>query len=261
LLELDLVLSEIKREKPGGNKILEIGAGSGWQAKKLNDSGYSVEAIDVESSNYSEHKVWPIKIYDGEHIPFPDDYFDIIFSSNVLENIHNVLTFQHEMKRTLKAGGIAIHVVPSGTWRFWTNISHYPYIIKTTIKIILKKLKFTLEKKPTKYVLTEKSRRLSKLGFLRKIVLPPRHGEVGTAITEIYYFSKCRWKKVFTKTDWKIDRIIENRLFYTGSMLFSSLVPHQVRRVISYVAGSSCHIFILKNNVAARPHSKSQQQK
>ncbi len=141
IYELKKVLSIISEEKKKIKdvKILEIGAGTGWQAKKLTENGYTVEAIDLNNSNYLKNRIWPITDYDGEHIPFPDNYFDILFSSSVLEHIPHLEKFQIEMQRVLKPDGIAVHIVPNGNWRFWTSIVHYPYIFKTLLSVIYSK--------------------------------------------------------------------------------------------------------------------------
>jgi ubiquinone/menaquinone biosynthesis C-methylase UbiE len=69
---------------PADSVLLEIGAGTGWQAKNLAERGIRVSAIDVPTSNYRENRVWPVTEYDGSHIPFSDNYFDVLFSSNMV---------------------------------------------------------------------------------------------------------------------------------------------------------------------------------
>lgn len=246
LLELEYVLSEIKRETPGRNNILEIGAGSGWQAKKLAENGYSVEAIDVDSSKYSKYRTWPITIYDGKHIPFPDDCFDIVFSSNVLEHIPHIFAFQNEIKRVLKSDGIAVHVLPSGSWRFWTNVAHYAFIIKTITNIITKKQALSQGNHSNESAIVDKINQLSKTEPIRKAAFPSRHGEIGSALTEVYYFSKYWWSNMFKITDWKIEKVFANRLFYTGYIIFGSALSLKLREHLSYIMGSSCHIFVLR---------------
>lgn len=59
--ELKMVLEHID---PGAT-VLEIGAGAGWQAKKLAERGIEVIAIDVADSNYNTVRVWSVVIYDG----------------------------------------------------------------------------------------------------------------------------------------------------------------------------------------------------
>ena len=146
---------------PPIGKILEIGAGTGWQAQALTKRGYEVSAIDLLSSNYKENRIWPVTEYDGVHIPFPDKTFDIVFSSNTLEHIPHVHNFQKEIHRVLKDDGVAIHILPSGSWRFWSNITD----------------------------------------VLRYWEKPPVHGEFASNfLTEIFFFSKLWWKKLFLKT-------------------------------------------------------------
>lgn len=248
--ELEFVLTEIRKEKPGCNTILEIGAGTGWQSKRLTESGYSVEAIDIDSSNYSQDKVWPITNYDGEHIPFPDEYFDVVFSSNVLEHIPHVFDFQKEIRRVLKPDGVSIHLVPSGSWRFWTNIGHYLFIIRSIKNILIKKLvPSKIERTFSKVVSNDNIKPMSKAELVRRNVLPPRHGEFGNALTEMYYFSRYRWVNLFTITGWKIEKIFTNRLIYTGYGILCLTLSLKFRRHLSFILGSSCHIFLLKKKL------------
>ena len=241
------IISEVKTERKN-LIILEIGAGTGWQTKKLVDNGYTVEAIDIEDSNHSENRIWPITNYDGKHITFPDNYTDIVFSSNTLEHIPHLEQFQSEMQRVMKSNGIAIHIMPSGSWRFWTNVAHYPFIFKKAIKIIYNRIIPISEGKSYNAMehsqITQASK-LPKIELIRKVIFSSRHGETGTALSEVYYFSRHRWSVIFKRNGWKIIRIIPNRLFYTGHMILGSVLSIQLRKYISYFLGSSCHIFVL----------------
>lgn len=247
------ILSDIKPEKK--NVILEIGAGTGWQAKKLVETGYTVEAIDLEDSNYGGDRIWPITNYNGKHIPFPDNYFDIIFSSNVLEHILDLDGFQNEMQRVMKQDGIAIHIVPSASWRFWTNITHYPFLFKLVMKIIISQIipasvcKSYSDMENSAITLAGE---LSKKELFRKAIFPNRHGEKGTSLSEMFYFHKNRWSELFKRRQWKIKKINPNRLFYTGHMFLGPLLFIQFRKYISYFLGSSCHIFVLEKKVGSR---------
>lgn len=51
-------------------------------------------------------------VYDGNKIPFESDYFDLVFSSSVLEHIENLDNTLSEITRVLKHGGVTIHAVP-----------------------------------------------------------------------------------------------------------------------------------------------------
>jgi 2-polyprenyl-3-methyl-5-hydroxy-6-metoxy-1,4-benzoquinol methylase len=248
LSELERVLTEIKSEKPNGGVILEIGAGTGWQAKKMAENGYHVEAIDIEDSGYSTHRIWPITNYDGKCIPFPCNYFDIVFSSNVLEHIPHVVDLQIEIKRVLKPDGIAVHVLPSVSWRFWTNVAHYPFVFKTIIKIVYPKimsLKCSIKYNRDKIYRSTQTKCVSKKKFTKNVLYPHRHGEIGTAVSELYYFSRYRWNRLFRKTGWKIKNYYSTKLFYTAYMIFGPSISIRLRTFLSYILGSSCHIFVL----------------
>ena len=95
-------LNQIKKFIPKNTKILEIGAGSGFQSKILNSWNNQVEAIDIYSSIYKKSIIYDVKTYDGENIPYPENYFSIVFSSNVFEHILNSKNILNEISRVTK---------------------------------------------------------------------------------------------------------------------------------------------------------------
>lgn len=203
LYELNLVISELSQD----SSLLEIGAGAGWQSKKLAENGFNVSAIDVCDTNYKDEQIFPVISYDGYTIPFEDKSFDVVFSSNVLEHIPHVVDFQAEIRRVLKDDGICIHLLPTPNWIFWTNNT-----------VLLKQFRFTSV-----------------------------HGErAGNILTELYYFSKNYWDKLFVKANWKIKYYSKNNIFYTGASLMDSRISIDKRVNLSKYFGSSCHYYILE---------------
>jgi SAM-dependent methyltransferase len=237
--ELDLVLSLI----PVKAKLLEIGAGAGWQARKLAEHGFDVQAIDIEESIYREIQVWPVTAYDGWHIPFPDRCFDMVFSSNVLEHIPHVDQFQAEIKRVLKPQGLAIHILPTAAWRFWTIVLYYAARIKQIITISYSKSCSTVNLDSNNNI--NKIIKVGIRGMLNRL-FPPRHGALGNTMSELYLFSRFRWLACFRTSGWVVDQYFSARLFYTG---YSFLGPHLVikyRHFLSFMLGSTCLIYVLK---------------
>lgn len=244
--ELERVMSLI----PTGSSILEIGAGAGWQAKIFADNDFRIESIDLTDNNYAKERIWPIQNYDGTHIPFPDSHFDVVFSSNVLEHIPNVGQFQAEIKRVLKPKGIAVHVLPSVNWRFWTNISFYLFRVRQLALILLR---FAQKNKPQNNRTSQKNllSSYSEHGFIKtviKAVIPGGHGVTGNCISELYLFSRFRWIRFFTRTGWSVMHCLPNRLFYTGHLLCGSKPNVPMRHAMSYVLGSSCLTYVLTKN-------------
>lgn len=206
--ELSRVLSILG--KPGS--LLEIGAGTGWQARRLSESGFKVEAIDVSMSNYAGDRIWPVRDYDGHTIPFEDQSFDCVFSSNTLEHIPHVRAFQAEIRRVLRPDGVAVHVLPSAPWRIWTNFTN-----------------------PIRYFSP-----------------PLTHGEhAGNAFSEIWHFRRAWWKRLFEETGWRVDSISGSGLFYTGCSIADRHLSIPARMRLSGLLGSSCNVFVLRPGTAA----------
>lgn len=226
------------------SRILEIGAGAGWQAQALSDQGFSVQAIDIEESRYHRHCVWDVVIYDGHNIPFPDESFDVIFSSNVLEHIPHLEVFQEEIKRVLKPSGLAIHVLPSAAWRFWTNITHYPYVLKVLLCGTWLRSPFTRKNQKKAKDSSFKGYKLSQV--LVRAFWPSRHGERGNSITEHYFFSRWYWRTIFRKTGWHVESLTANNIFYTGNVLLGTLLDMNVRQKLSFLLGSSSMTYVVK---------------
>ncbi|MBI1175209.1 MAG: methyltransferase domain-containing protein [Sideroxydans sp.] len=79
--------------KPG-DKILDIGCGKGFQLYELTQLVPGVEVYGIDVSDYAiENAKEEIKdrlqVGNASSLPFPDNYFDFVFSINTLHNLHN----------------------------------------------------------------------------------------------------------------------------------------------------------------------------
>lgn len=68
--------------------------------------------IDINNSAHNNDISFVDKFYDGKNIPFDDEYFDSIFSSEVLTHIFNVEEIISELNRVLKKNGCFLLTVP-----------------------------------------------------------------------------------------------------------------------------------------------------
>jgi SAM-dependent methyltransferase len=227
---------------PAGARVLEIGAGTGWQARRLAAAGFDVTAIDVADSNYRRARVWPIIDYDGRRIPAEDASFDVVFSSNVLEHVDDVRCFLPETARVLRPGGRAVHLVPSATWRLWTSLTHYPYVIGRLIALTAPRTADSCCEGAQGEGAASGGGRAS---MLRKVLWSQRHGETGNALTELYFFSRRRWRRLFDETGWTVDAVGGNELFYSGYSIIGGSLSIEARSRLSRYLGSSCHLFVL----------------
>jgi SAM-dependent methyltransferase len=229
-------------------KVLEIGGGSGWQAKQIASWGLEVKAIDVDQQADPYHSV---ELYDGVNIPFPVASFDFIFSSNVLEHVEMRAKLFTDMKRVLKHGGYMIHIVPSASWRLWTALTHYPYLVKRIVQTAfpVKPLDIT-----DAHVHHEVQRSPGGNIFhkLRKSIWPVPHGIDGCVFKELITFSRWGWRACFRDAELNILDEYRNGIFYTGYRLLPWLGLGS-RRFLASFLGSSCHVFVLRVPSALDP--------
>jgi len=243
--ELELVVPFIRP----GSSVLEVGAGAGWQAKLLASKGYNVYAIDLPSSNYVSAREWNIIEYDGSTIPLGDSAVDVVFSSNVLEHVPHIHEFQKELLRVLKPGGLAIHVMPTSTWRLWTSLSFYVRRLKKGFKTIFKRLVPKKAKAKEHNVVTTigaKREHPHLPARVANLVLPTRHGVRGNILSEMYYFTEWYWTGVFKRAGWELQMVFPNRIFYSGNRIWGTVLTLPMRRILSRILGSSCKIYLMR---------------
>ena len=232
IFEIQQVIQHISFEE---KKVLEVGSGFGWQSFFLNKLGAEVKAVDIastledglQSSNFklSKYKVfddakdpinkkeepkieYPVEKYDGINLPFENETFDIIYSSNVLTHVQNLKLLLDDMKRVLKKDGIMVHGCPTSSWCFWTLIT----------------------------------------GLIKKWYIDPRsHSPLfNNILIEIFNSRENFWKKYFTDNNLQIVKIVNSKLFYTGNSIFDSKISLKKRFKISKIFGSSTKFYVLK---------------
>jgi ubiquinone/menaquinone biosynthesis C-methylase UbiE len=121
--QMNTIYRQLKKVVPNyEGKILDIGCGNSPFAFLVNTSKASYVGIDIESSeNFDYNNLEKIN-FDGENIPFENESFDNIISTEVLEHVACPEKIISEMYRVLKPGGNAIVTIP------WSARVHYaPY--------------------------------------------------------------------------------------------------------------------------------------
>ena len=221
---------------PRGARILEFGAGTGQQAQLLRDKGFDVLAIDLASSNYATERLFPVKDYDGEHIPVEDGSIDVIFSSNVLEHVENPDAIFAEFRRIQRPGGFGLHIVPTPAWRLWTFATGLAGSLEAAATLPLE-----LAKSPN----GQKRSGIFYRG-LRKVAsgfVPRGHGTSIEGLSELWSFSRSAWRRKFQKYGFKVVEDRPMGLFYTGAALLGGKLPLSTRRRLSRLFGSATHIY------------------
>ena len=89
---------------------LDLGCGTQPYKNEFKNSKYI--GIDVEISGRSEILKNPEIYFDGKNIPFKNNSFDGILSTQVLEHVSDIHQILHECNRVLKKNGVMITSVP-----------------------------------------------------------------------------------------------------------------------------------------------------
>ena len=155
---VDVVFNDLLSDIELKNKItLDAGCGTGWFSQAACIRGADVYSMDLGEGLLSKVKEkCGSKTIVGSilNIPFNDNYFDIIISSEVLEHTPDPILAIKELYRVLKPNGICIITTPNKVWYFsvyLANLLHLrPYgglenwIGWRQMKRELKKTGFTL---------------------------------------------------------------------------------------------------------------------
>lgn len=103
---------------PTNARILDFGCGAGNTVQKLCELGFNAYGVDInfKDGQYVQALIAQgrlKKINDDGSLPFSDDYFDIIFSEQVLEHVQDHYLVAREISRVLKVNAYSIHKFPS----------------------------------------------------------------------------------------------------------------------------------------------------
>ena len=95
--------------------ILDVGCGDGHMLRTLKSAGYQhLHGLDISDYAVQRLRGEGIQMHRGDlpRIPLPDDSFDVVVASQVLEHVIRRRLFVKEMRRVLKPGGRAFIFVP-----------------------------------------------------------------------------------------------------------------------------------------------------
>ena len=118
---LEVIFNELLREDITGKKLLDAGCGTGWFSKLSCERGAIVTSMDLGENLLSKvaQKCTSERVVGSIlEIPFKDNSFDIIVSSEVIEHVPDPYHAIQELFRVLKPGGTLVLTTPNKIWYF-----------------------------------------------------------------------------------------------------------------------------------------------
>ncbi len=112
----NVVFDLMRRFAPKG-KLLDIGLGTGFNAKAFSEQGYDVHGLDPapEAIAFAKKTAPNVAILQSgfpSH-EVPSDTYDVVALLDVLEHLKDDMTALEDVHRVLKKGGIAVITVPA----------------------------------------------------------------------------------------------------------------------------------------------------
>ena len=124
-----------------GAKILDLGCGTGHFAKYIQSKGFEAHAVDpsVKMLEFARANFPDINFLEGvaSSLPFPDNYFDLVISIEVLRYLDttDVKQAYSEMYRVLKPGG---RILITHVNKYATDGYYFFYHLKQFILKLIK---------------------------------------------------------------------------------------------------------------------------
>lgn len=235
-------LEAVRQDLPPRSRVLELGAGNGWQARRLTEWGHDVRAVDIDRTQARDGAFFDVELYDGVHLPLDDGSVDVVYSSNVLEHVKDVPGLLADCLRVLAPGGRAVHVLPSPVWRSWSLLARYPFLAQLALHRRQLPAASTEERDPWARARSE-AHHVSRGAVLKKILVEQPHGEFPSASRELLEYRAHAWRRRFETGGFRVLEVRPTGLFYTSYGV--SGIPLGPRRHLARVLGSACTVFVL----------------
>lgn len=121
---LEMIL-EAAGERTAGTALID-GCGVGMYLHHMSESFARVVGLDIEFERLKEAQSLEITVLNGvgEHLPFPNNSYNLVLSHEVLEHVQDDQAAINEIVRVLKPGGRLVLFCPNRGYPFETH-GHY----------------------------------------------------------------------------------------------------------------------------------------
>lgn len=121
-----------------GRTVLDIGCGAGVDLARFAKGGADVtgvdlaaSAIDLAQTNFAQQGLHGrFDVADAEHLPFPDNTFDLVYGHGVVQYTPAPQRVLEECRRVLKPGGEAIFQV----YNRWSWLNALSKVMKVSLE-------------------------------------------------------------------------------------------------------------------------------
>jgi len=148
------ILDNIER-LTGKGRMLDFGCGTGTFLKIAKENGWNVFGLEVGSWAKKSAEEIGFDLFVGtlEEARYPNELFDVVFCSSVLEHLWNPLKELKEINRILRANGLFVAtgipnfnsfsiIIKRDSFKSNKPLGHLNYFTPKTLKILIEKAGF-----------------------------------------------------------------------------------------------------------------------
>jgi 2-polyprenyl-3-methyl-5-hydroxy-6-metoxy-1,4-benzoquinol methylase len=123
---------------PAGGRVLDVGCGSGVLLARMKSFGWETCGVEVDANAVAAARARGLDIRHGQlaDCAFPENHFDAVHLSHVIEHVYDPAALLRECHRVLKPGGTLVVLTPNtASWghrRFreaWLNLDPPRHLI------------------------------------------------------------------------------------------------------------------------------------
>jgi len=205
------------------SSALELGAGDGYQSRLLAQYTTSLVSTDFNAqiALCAPTEKISYRVCDAERVDseFAGSFFDLVFSSNMLEHLPRPDLALAGIGKVLTPDGIVIHVVPTPFWKFWQVSLHIPHMLAHSLERLSEVGIGTLlssgpkvregASQPTNVIENNPKIAKRERRFVSSLVWPEPHGVSSSNFAEFFAFSRRRWLHTFAGAGLDVVAVIQ----------------------------------------------------
>jgi SAM-dependent methyltransferase len=97
------------------NRLLDVGCGAGSLLEAARRAGWEAEGLEISESAAEYVRSQGFKVFQGDLLdaPYPDNHFDIVTASELIEHVKDPLPLLNQIVRILRPGGLLWATTPN----------------------------------------------------------------------------------------------------------------------------------------------------
>lgn len=190
---------------------LEIGAGDGYQSTLLETYADRLVVTDLDVTRVPSRRSDRVEVRPCDAAAvgkaFPPGEFDLVFSSNMLDDVSNLGLALWSVHKVLRDDGIAVHVIPSPFWKLCSFGLFFSLLIPRGLRYLARR---TMLGNGKAALMPPNNPRTPLNGTSwRQRLWPPPIGPYRGHFDEFWSNRKARWVHEFQRAGFRVVRILK----------------------------------------------------